>query len=202
MIVYDPARGYVAHLSKAAFDEAASAWEVSGGSIAYLDSNGIDGRLDGADDPRNLGSFRGYNGAVAVVRYDEVAAGRVEHVTKVAVADSANRAVWPMVNSDGDSMDPAAPPQGTRIRIRPDVDLGQYDLHPQALIVATALQEYGAIIGDSSGGPVALKLEDTVTEGRGQLWELAPDALCAVPIDAFEVIAYEYHPGAADAGSD
>jgi hypothetical protein len=52
-----------------------------------------------------------------------------------------------------------APPEGARIRIKPSIDLSTFDLSPQAMTIARALQEYGAVIGDQSGGPASLKLE-------------------------------------------
>ena len=63
--------------------------------------------------------------------------------------------MFPLINSDGDSLDPDAPSQGQRLRIRADADLTQYGLTDQALIIAW-LQEFGAIIGDSTGGGVVL----------------------------------------------
>lgn len=200
MIIYDLEKGYVAHLSKAQHLAATNEWTVTGGSIAYLDSNGLDSRLEEADEPRNTGSFRGYNGAVAVARYDEVASGAIEHVLKLAVTTSHQEAVFPLVGSDGDSTHPLAPLQGSRVRIRPDVDLADFELPPQARVIAEALQRYGAVIADSSSGPIALKLEDTISEGRGQLWDLEPDSLCEIPIGVFEVLELGYVPLEGTAG--
>jgi hypothetical protein len=101
------------------------------------------------------------------------------------------------VGSDGDSRDPAAPPQGLRFRIKPSVDLDSLGLPRQALVIARALQEYGFYIGDS-GGVTALKLEDTRLEGRGELWSLAPDALCGLPLSPqyWDVLPGGYRPPA------
>ncbi|MBK5269272.1 MAG: hypothetical protein JJE47_17760, partial [Acidimicrobiia bacterium] len=55
MVVYDTAKGVVAQLSKATYDPSTKKWTVSGGSVAYLASNGIDGRLAASDDSRNRG---------------------------------------------------------------------------------------------------------------------------------------------------
>ena len=191
MVVYDLDLGYVAWLHEAQYEASRDQWHADGGSIAYLDSNGLENRVEGGDS-RNSGTQRGLNGAVVAARVDEVEAGRIEHVLRVGVKTAHRDHIWPMSGSDGRSEDRYAPPQGARIRIKPSVDLDRYDLTPEALVIARALQEYGAIIGDSTGAPVELKLEDTVSEGRGQLWQVDRRALCEIPIEQYEVIDYDY----------
>ncbi|MBW3665426.1 MAG: cell wall-binding repeat-containing protein [Actinobacteria bacterium] len=196
LVIYDLERGYVSWLWKATYDPTLDIWSVGGGSIAYLASDGLHAKLPGADEARNTGSHRGLNGAITAVRYDEVQAGAIEHVLKIGINSVRDEHLFPMIGSDGDSLDRYAPPQGARLRIKPSVDLSRYSLHPQARPIAKAMQEYGVIVGDSTGAPIALKLEDTVTEGYGQLWELSKQALCSIPIEAFEVIDYGYVPPA------
>jgi hypothetical protein len=131
-----------------------------------------------------------------MARFDEVSAGAIPHVLKVASGPPVStRSVFPMVGSDGSSDDPAAPPQGLRFRIKPSVDLSRLGLEPQALVIATALQRYGFYIGDSSG-TTALKLEDTRTEGRGQLWKISSKALCGLPLtpEYWDVLPEGYQP--------
>ncbi len=188
MIVYDVERGLVAQLSKATFSAASNTWSVTGGSVAYLDSNGLYGAMDGSDEPRNGGSFRGYNGAVAAISYDDVVAGLVDNVIKIGVHNSRNEAVAPMLGSDGDLEIAAAPPQGARIRIRPDLDLTSLGLAPQALIIARGLQEYGAIIGDSTGGSIVLYLEDMVRSGTPGRWDLNEKSLCAITAADLQIV--------------
>ncbi len=188
MVIYDVEKGYVAQLSKAAFDTDTSTWTVTGGSVVYLDSNGLYGEVPGSDEPRNTGSFRGYNGAVAAVSYDDVVAGRIDNVLKVGVNASQEAVVFPMTNSDGDSLDPDAPSQGMRLRIRPDADLGSYGLSPQALVIARGLQEFGAIIGDSTGGRIVLKLEDMKRAGTEGQWDLQPTSLCSIPASDYQIV--------------
>jgi hypothetical protein len=188
MVVYDLAAGFVAHLSKARFDAETDTWSVTGGSIAYLDSNGLYGALPESDDPRNGGSFRGYNGAVSAVHYEDVRDGELDNVVKIGVNNSHVDAVAPMVGSDGDLDTEYAPLQGTRVRIRPDLDLTSLRLSPQALIIARGLQEYGAIIGDSTAGAIVLKLEDMDTSGAGGRWRLERESLCAISAWDLQVV--------------
>jgi hypothetical protein len=196
MTLFDVDRGYVVALTDAAYDADSDSWRASGATVTYLDSNGLDVRTGQSSDERNRGSHRGNNAAVMMARFDEVDAGRIEHVLKVASGpDPSSRAVFPMVGSDGDSSDPSAPPTGLRFRIKPSVDLESLDLAPQALVIARALQDYGFYIGDS-GGVTALKLEDTRIEGRGELWDLSAQALCGLPLSPryWDVLPEGYQP--------
>ena len=198
MTVYDKQRGYVVALTDAEFDEDSETWTATGATVTYLRSNGLHDRTGRSDDPRNLGTHRGNNGATMAVAWEEVQAGAIRHVLKIAVGpQAADRYVFPMVGSDGDydGDDPAVPAQGLRLRIRPSLDLDDMNLDREAQVIAEALQRYGMYIGDS-GGTTALKLEDTDVEGRGQLWSLAADALCDLPFTSsyWQVVAEGYDP--------
>lgn len=198
MTLYDLDKGYVVALTDAEYDEDADEWSASGATVTYLDSNGLHVRTGESDDPRNRGTHRGNNGATMAVSLDEVRAGEVRHVVKVAAGpEVADRAVFPMIGSDGDYQgdDPAVPPQGLRLRIRDDVDLDAVVGHPEAMVIARGLQRYGFYIGDS-GGTTALKLENTVAEGQGQLWDVTADALCGLPFTSeyWDVIEEGYDP--------
>lgn len=196
MTVFDVQRGYTVAFTDSAYDEGADRWSASGATVTYLDSNGLDVRTGKASDDRNVGSHRGNNGAVMMARLDEVDAGRIDHVLKVASGPEVSKDhVFPMVGSDGSSRDPAAPPQGLRFRIKPSVELDALGLEPQALVIAEALQRYGFYIGDSAG-VTALKLEDTRAEGRGQGWQIPPTALCGLPLSPqyWDVLPAGYEP--------
>jgi hypothetical protein len=198
MIVYDRQKGYVAALTDAHYHSSSDTWTASGGTVTYLHSNGLNVNTGRSDDPRNTGTHRGNNGATMAASWDQVQAGAIRHVLKVAVGpELADRYVFPMVGSDGGyrGNNPAVPPEGLRLRIKPSVDLNALHLAPEALVIARALQQYGFYIGDSSGA-TALKLENTAAEGRGQLWHLSPDALCGLPFKPqyWDVVAEGYDP--------
>lgn len=203
MTVYDVERGYVAMLWRAVYDASTDTWSAGGGGVTYLASNGLHAKLAESDDARNTGPFRGNNGAVAAARYDEVAAGAIDHVLKIAVGPEAStEAVFPMIGSDGD--DPASPvKQGLRLRIKPSVDLKALKLHPEALVIAKAIQRYGVYVGDSAG-VTALKLENTSAEGRGQLWTVPADALSKLPFtpEIWEVLPEGYESDQASTGAE
>jgi hypothetical protein len=198
MTVFDRDRGYVVALTDARYSAATNTWEAGGATVTYLASNGLNVDTGRSDDPRNRGTHRGNNGATAGVSWAEVRSGSIRHVLKVAAGpELANRFIFPMTGSDGDytGSDPAVPPEGLRLRIKPDVDLDRLHLAPDVLVIARALQRYGFYIGDS-GGATALKLEDTVAEGRGRLWTLDARALCGLPFtpEYWDVVAENYDP--------
>jgi len=198
--VYDVERGFVVALTDAEYDDDLATWSSDGATVTYLASNGLRVETGLSDDPRNRGTHRGNNGATMAASWDEVQAGAIEHVLKIAVGPEASRDyVFPMVGSDGtyDGDDPEVPPQGLRLRIKPSIDLDDLDLGREALVIARAVQDYGVYIGDS-GGSTALKLEDTETEGRGELWSVSADALCDLPFSTayWDVMAVgEEHEG-------
>jgi hypothetical protein len=198
MIVYDRQKGYVAALTNAKYHAESDTWTASGGTVTYLDSNGLHVDTGKSDNPHNTGTHRGNNGPTMAASWDQVRAGAIQHVLKVAAGpELADRFVFPMVGSDGEyqGSDPAVPPEGLRLRIKPSVDLNSLNLAPEALIIARALQQYGFYFGDSSG-TTALKLENTAAEGRGQLWHVSSDALCSLPFKPqyWDVVAEGFDP--------
>jgi hypothetical protein len=84
----------------------------------------------------------------SIVRYDEVASGRIDHALGFTVPTiKAAEVQWPARSTDGVSTDPTAPPMGTWIRLKPNVDMSR--LGPQARVVAEALQAHGAMLVDT-----------------------------------------------------
>jgi hypothetical protein len=194
MTLFDKGRGYVVAFTGAHYS--AGRWSARGATITYLRSNGLNVKTGRADDHRNRGSHRGNNGATMMVRYREIRAGHIRHVLKVSSGPEAHAGFYfPMVNSDGNSTNPAAPKQGTRFRIKPSVDIAALHLPRQARIIARALQRYGMYIGDSSSH-TTLKLEDTRAEGHGQKWRISSSALCSLPLGSkyWDVVKGGYDP--------
>ena len=200
MTIYDMDKGVVYKLQKAVYNAVTDKWSAGGGSYYYLSSNGLHGSLAESNNRRNSG-HRGNPPSLHAVRWDELQSGSINHMLKIAVNTAHQDHVWPMTGSDGDSTNPSAPPQGARLRIKPSVDLSKLGLSPPALVIARALQDYGAVVGDSSGGPAALKVENTVLEGRGWLWNgvLSANSLQSIPFEMFEVVKHGYKPEVAQA---
>jgi len=169
-------------------------WCASQMSVYYTGSNGLIGALPQSDQPTNWGKH-GLAPITQAVRWGEVASGAVPHVMDVYIpAISCNRDdEFPL--STGTMCTTSAAnsiPAGAILRIKPTVDLSTYNLSPTARVIAQALQTYGAIVGDRSGvgNNVTVKLEDTVVEGKGNLWLDAGirfDSLKAIPLSAYQI---------------
>jgi hypothetical protein len=193
MTVYNRGRHKVFGLWHARYDATQGTWTSCGGTVYYLRSNGLDGDLAQSDNRHNVG-HRGFPPPTWGIRLDEIQAGEIRHVLKIQVDVTKCAHVFPAVGDECGTSDPYAPPEGTRIRIRPGVDLTKLQLSRPALVVARALQVYGAVIGDQSGGQASIKLENTVAEGRGYLWNgvLNTDSLSRIPLRYFQVIKLGY----------
>jgi hypothetical protein len=186
--VFDMAKGVVIKLAQATWN--GSTW-VAGNTAEFdLSSNGLDCHLPESDRvcPMNSG-HRGYPPALHAVRYDEVAAGVIQHTLKVALYRTGECAVYPgygnennrwIITDDGQTSTEEAFIrdnfcEGTIIRIKPDIDLTTKGLTPGTgpYIVAKAMQDYGLVFGDTSGNAnqaMTLKMENLSIEGRSETW--------------------------------
>ena len=81
-----------------------------------------------------------------LVRYDEVAAGRIDHTIRITVPRTDSSFLWPARHAAG-SADPALPPMGLVLRLKASVDISR--LPPQARVIAQALKTHGAIVADN-----------------------------------------------------
>ncbi len=82
-----------------------------------------------------------------LVRYDEVAAGRLEHAIRVTFDSTRNAWVHPASHCAGDTSDPNAPAMGTRLRLKAGYGLGGFS--GSARVIAEALKHYGMIVADN-----------------------------------------------------
>ncbi len=81
------------------------------------------------------------------VMYNEVQSGSIDHPIGFCSNSIGGSYVWPARASDGPVESAGAIPMGAWLRLRADADLSA--LGPQAMVVAEALREHGAILTDS-----------------------------------------------------
>lgn len=131
---------------------------------------------------RGTATASGTSMLAGMIRYDEVAAGRVDHTIGITLPTiSSQPALWPAQRTDGRSNDPNAPRMGTWLRLRSDVDLS--GLGPDARAIATALQVHGAVVTDTGSEKVGLNAEN---DGRWRDGDLA--TLERLKLSDFEVV--------------
>ncbi|MFM7063697.1 MAG: hypothetical protein ACKO04_09445 [Actinomycetes bacterium] len=132
--------------------------------------------------PRGSSTASGLSLLHGLVRYDEVASGRVAHAVAVTLPQiRQGAAVWPARYSDGRSTNPAAPQMGTWLRLRADVDLSA--LGPQARTVAEAMKVHGAVVSDTGPGGLVVNGEPDERWNDRDL-----SGLGALSLDDFEVV--------------
>ena len=189
--IYDSATNQVVGMWGAAFDATKNVWTARGIDRYYLTSEGVAAKSGGTKG--NTG-HRGISGSFRGVRQDEVLAGAIRHRLEVFWWATAGQtpegasAYWPMTGSEQGKG--GIVPEGIVLRIRPDVDLSKLPLTPAALVVAQALQTYGAIVGDNSGSGNNLKVQSNVS------WAglLDKDSLKSIPWSDYQFVQGGYRP--------
>jgi hypothetical protein len=125
----------------AAYPDGGGGWTAGSGAVWDLGSNGF--RPDGwtSADAAGLPILPG------LVRYDEVAAGRIDHAIRMTVPKTQKAYVWPARHRASSNTDPNLPPMGTWFRLRADFDISGFP--PEARVVLQALKTHGAIVADN-----------------------------------------------------
>lgn len=120
---------------------------------------------------------------------DEIAAGAIEHAIRFILPNELMREriyVRPATHSTGaTSGGPEAPPYGSRLRVRADVDLERFN--PAAQVVIRALQTYGMILSDG-GNLTFTATNDRFTEAKWAEVGLGPNDLTDLAWTDFEVV--------------
>ncbi|HTR74655.1 MAG TPA: hypothetical protein VMH33_05280 [Solirubrobacterales bacterium] len=115
-----------------------------------------------------------------LVRYEEAAAGHVDHAIRVTMESTRNAWIHPASHCAGDTGNGAAPPMGLRLRLKASYPLGR--MGPAARAIAMAMKEYGLIVADNGSNWYISGTSDRRWDDE----EL--DALKAIPGSAFEVV--------------
>ena len=83
----------------------------------------------------------------AVVRYDELKRGLVEHAMRVTVRRTRKAYVYPATHYASRLADENLPRMGERIRLKKDVDVSKYSPEVQAIL--KGLMRYGMLVADN-----------------------------------------------------
>jgi len=84
---------------------------------------------------------------VGLARYDEVAAGAINHALRFTVPTSQRAFVMPATHWASTTTDPNAPPMGLRIRLKASFNISGYPADDQ--VILTAMKKYGMILADN-----------------------------------------------------
>jgi hypothetical protein len=120
-----------------------------------------------------------------LIRYDEVAAGHLDHAIRVTFDSTRNAWVHPASHCAGDTSDPQAPAMGTRLRLKAGYGLGRFS--GGAKVIAEALKHYGLIVADNGSNWYLGGSSD-------RRWDDANlDQLKRIPGRAFQVVKSAAH---------
>lgn len=130
-----------------------SGWHCGSGAKFDLKTNALRPAGWTSADAAGLPIFPG------LVRYDEVAAGEINHAIRFTVVRSRRAYVHPARHWASSSTDPNRPPMGMRVRLKASFDISGF---PQsAQVILRAMKKYGMIMADNgsnwyfSGAPDA-----------------------------------------------
>jgi hypothetical protein len=149
-------------------------WNADAGVAWDLNSSAL--RPDGwtSADAAGLPIFPG------LVRYDEVAAGHLDHAIRVTFDSTRSAWIHPASHCAGDTSSAAAPPMGLRLRLKPGYGLGGFS--GPAKTIATAMKRYGLIVADNGSNWYFSGSSDRRWDDENL------DQLKRIPGSAFEVV--------------
>lgn len=120
---------------------ASPSWSAGSGAVWDLNSNALRPAGWTSADAAGLPILPG------LVRYDEVAAGRIDHAIRFTAPRTQRAFIWPARHQAGSSNDPSLPPMGAWFRLRADYDTSR--LGPEAKVIAQAMKTHGIILADN-----------------------------------------------------
>lgn len=116
-------------------------WSAASGAMFDLTSNALRPLGWTSADAAGLPILPG------LVKFEEVAAGRINHAIRVTFGDTRRGYILPATHFASDDSDPGLPAMGQRFRMRADYDISR--LTGQARVIAEALKVYGFIVADN-----------------------------------------------------
>jgi hypothetical protein len=114
-----------------------------------------------------------------LVRYDEVASGKIQHAFRFTLPKTRAAFVPPASHWAANTTDPSAPPMGMRLRLKSSYDISGFSSQMQ--VILTAMKHYGLILADNGSSLFVTGVSDS-------RWGSDLDSLKTVPASAFEVV--------------
>jgi hypothetical protein len=124
-----------------AWPQSDGSWEAGSGAIFDLNSHAL--RPEGwtSADAAGLPILPG------LVRYEEVAAGEINHALRFTAPQTRRAYVWPARHYASSLTGTEYPPMGQRFRLKADFDIS--GLHPDVQVILQALKTYGMMLADN-----------------------------------------------------
>ncbi len=177
VIAYDRSRCLLYELGRGFPRTDVGRWDATVGVIWDLRSAAL--RTEGwtSADAAGLPIFPG------LVRYDEVAAGHIDHAIRVTFDTTRDAWIHPASHCAGSTLNASAPPMGMRLRLDDGYNLAGFT--GEARVIAEALKQYGFLVADNGsnwffGGTSDSRWDDDDL-----------NQLKSIPGSAFEVVRSE-----------
>jgi len=151
-----------------------STWYAGSGATWSLDSNALRPAGWTSADAAGLPVLPG------LLRYDEVAAGKVDHPIRFTTDVTDRRYLWPARHQAGSVSDPSYPPMGARFRLKASYPLT--GLRADTQVVLRGMKAYGLVLADN-GSPWYFQGTADTRWPTGLI-----DQLKQVPASAFEAV--------------
>jgi len=135
----------------------AAGWHCGVGAAIDLAGTGVRPPQDGNQDWTLSHGARacGFPLIAGLILVEEMEAGRIDHALVIAYPHIRSRWYTPPASTAQGTTGQALPdrgiPCGGRVQLDPAVDIDALGLTPSGLVIARALQEYGAYMSDFSG---------------------------------------------------
>ena len=150
-------------------------WQCGSGAIFNLKSNALRPDYWTSADAAGLPILPG------LVRYDEIAAGQINHAIRFTVQSSQRAFIHPATHYASSNTDPNAPPMGLRVRLKAGYDISRFT--EAANVILVAMKKYGMILADNGSD----WFFTGATDARWNDENL--NQLKSVPGSAFEVVS-------------
>jgi hypothetical protein len=141
MLVVDPVNMTLFEFYQAR--KTAKGWTAAQSSIFDLKSNKLRPKGWTSTDAAGLPIFP------AVVRFDELERGMVEHAIRFTIRNSRRAYVYPATHFASSKTNPNLPRMGERFRLRQDFDISGFSKHSQAIL--KGLKKHGMFVADNGG---------------------------------------------------
>jgi hypothetical protein len=91
-----------------------------------------------------------------LIRYDEVAAGQINHALRFTAPRTRREFIWPARHLASNTSDPIYPPMGQRFRLKANFDVSSFT--PRVQTILRAMKTYGIMLADN-GLPWQMQFE-------------------------------------------
>ncbi len=115
-------------------------WQAGSGAIWDLRSNALRPADWTSADAAGLPILPG------LVRYDEIAAGSIQHALRFTAEDT-NGYIWPARHLTSNDPSSSLPPMGARFRLKASFVISSYP--PELQVILKAMQTYGLVLADN-----------------------------------------------------